>query len=424
MKKLSALAMIVVGGLAPLSAESGNKVSSIVAATVEDTMSAQVIRMVVSPEIKKGDFDVVCGEGMIRVRLDGIANRGRKTEELNIPGQGPVRRARLIEKNPKNTVLQIIPRRKPLTTCERTSVATVGGEIIVSTARSDGEIERRKALQELGDAKLAAVVPRIRVDHEKAPAKAEAALEADAREGAAEESAPATQAESEKKLAFKGLQKDAPKSTVPSGEGVVAAPKVALGFGFAAVVAGLALYLKKKKKFAIDDLENIEILSTKRLGLKQQLMLVSVQGVKFLLAVGEKTVSALGTVPDSQNGPGVRALLGEESAPQRVAAKNNVSEVLEHLIGEASRHAALPVSDESRTEGHRFEDELSQALKSGLRRRAEKQPPLRNTGSQSAPGTRSAANTAASTNAAGLVALARMRANLKKNSGKSPVFEA
>lgn len=428
MRTSSICLILTAVGFIPLTAKSDVGSPSIIAATVEDTVSAQVVRLVVSSEIKEKKFDVVCGEGLIRVRLDGIANRGVKIQDLKVPSHGPIRRVRIVEKNPKNAVLQLFPRRKPLTICERTSVALIGGEILVTTSRSDAEIMQQKTLKEIGQTRQAAVAPKADPSLDNQEKILESIDAKGAKEETKDKPVESKATEKEKKLAFKDVDKDASKSAIPSGEGVIAAPQIAFGFGFAAVVAGLALYLKKKKKFAIDDIENIEILSTKRLGLKQQLMLVSVQDVKFLLAVGEKTVSALGTVPDGQSGQGARALLEENTSQKRTVSKNNVSEVLEHLIGEASRHAALPVSDEIKTEDNRFDEELTRALGNGLRRGAgsaahNKDAVIQRSNPQKS-GIRPTGNNTASTNAAGLVALARMRANLKKNSQKSQIFEA
>jgi flagellar biogenesis protein FliO len=405
----------------------------IMAAAVENTASAEVVRLVVSPSVKADDYKIVCGDGMIRVRLAGISNRGQTIQSLSVPSGGPLYRVRIIEKNPTYSVVQLFPKRSPLDTCERTSVTPIGGEIIISTAFSEAEMMAKLAFQEAAARKKADLLKKA---GHKAPEKVAERVDSkvaehvdskvekmtpptvQAQKSAAVSESPKAQTKAsptdnnDKKSLFRqptaGSLSDGLK---PGGQEVMSAPKLALGFGFATVVAGFALFYRKRKKSPIAAMENIEILSTKRLGLKHQLMLVSVQDVKFLLAVSDKTVTSLGVVPGSSagqiagagNAPVVETPLGPTALP-----KNNVAEVLESLIGEASHRAARPVTQDYRTDRRAFNEEFGRAMQANQKETEHREISTPNSAS----------------NAAGLVALARMRANIRKNSGKAQVFEA
>jgi hypothetical protein len=106
--------------------------------------------------------------------------------------------------------------------------------------------------------------------------------------------------------------------------------------------------------------------------------------------------------------PSLPEHIEQNHRPEAAAPKEDVAEVLESLIGEASRRAARPVTQDVKSDRRPFDAELNRALQSTMRDTSDKE-----TG-----------NANASSNAAGLVAMARMRANLKKNTGRSQVFEA
>ena len=379
--------------------------SEIAAAAVEHTATAAIVRLVVTPKAPAFEEKIVCAEGMIRVRLDGISNRGREIQELSVPGGGLFRRVRIIEKNPSNTVIQLIPRRNPQGTCARTTAAAIGGEIVISTAYTDAEAARLAPKEEKKSPvpAAAAVLPVRRAietsTNERPVEKKEAVPEAE--KGTAEDSG----------LVFKKDDGSQEGNTESGFAAPMDAPKMAFAFGFAATLAGIALFLKRKKTISIGKMDQIEILSTQRLGARQQLMLVSVHDVKFLLAISDKNVSSLGVVPEEIGAPRALPARSEE------APRMSVESTIESLIGEASRRAAakqeIPREPEERFTG--FDSELRRALD---HTRLNTERPA------SAPTPTSASRFDSASNAAGLVALARMRANLKKSTGKSQVFEA
>jgi len=372
---------------------------SILAGVVEHTGSAEVVRLVVSPAVQSIEEKIVCAEGMIRVRLDGITNRGQEIQELRVPSGGPIRRVRIVERNPSNSVVQLYPRHNPQGTCSRTTVAAFGKEIVISTTFTASEAARLnpRPLDKAAAPSAKRGADRAAGNEDAAPAIAPA--------GASNPSNGTAPEKEEEGLVFKKRDNAADNATSPAmGTSALDTPKLAFGFGFAALAAGLALYLKKKKKFSAPDLDSIDILSTRRLGARQQLVLVSVQGVRFLLAVAEKSVTSLGVV--SEDDGGMRRL----PAPTPETPQMSVESTLETLIGEASRRAVRNEVPPSKAAAPvTFDSELRRAL-DHTALGADKPAPQARFDSAS--------------NAAGLVALARMRANLKKSTGRSQVFEA
>ncbi len=392
---------------------------SIFAATVEDTAKAENIRLAVSPTIDESHFKskVVCAEGMVRVRLEGVANRGQELQHLSVPENGLFESVRIVEKNPSTSVVQMIPRRNPEGTCARTAVTIAGSELIISTLFTEAEAERIRAAKErdrlikeqaqAAAAKKTAASPQPVPDASKEPVEKEKSA-----------------AQADDSLVFKKKAEPSNNGVTPRGNtSVLSDPKMLVGFGFAAVIAGLALYMKRKKPILNIDVDKINILSTQRLGLKQQLVLVSVQGTKFLLAVSDKNVTSLGKMSGDESERPRRALLGRpqvESGLNAQSALNvqaalhsqssvNAQSALESLIGEASRRAVKNEDPIERGPADAFNSELERAL--GNTALGVEKP-------------RAVGGVDTASNAAGLVALARMRANLKKSNPKSQVFEA
>lgn len=427
MKNTMMSTLIMFGMTFSLSAWAQSESVEIVAAAVENTASAQVIRLAVLPSPESMDEKVVCAEGMIRVRLSGVSNRGRLFQEVSTPSKGPIRRVRIVERNPKQTVVQLFPRSNPLGTCARTTAAAVGGEIVISTAYTPAEAAavNAKPQEEESPRQVQATV--LSPVNEKIgdnsaskddTAKKDREIDSDKKKNVAKkaniDSAPT---KSIKDLLKK--EKDLAGADDSSGTGVGAldAPKMLLVFGFAAAVAGAAIFLKRKKKLSIADMDDIEILSTRKLGVRQQLVLVCVRDVKFLLAVSDKSVSSLGVVSGEESAVSGSRLPRMQPAPAPVSPpvpepqEMNAESALASLISEASKRIAkdepTPVKDAYRPRS--FDSELKRALDNTVL-------------SDEKPATQSRFDSAS--NAAGLVALARMRANLKKSTGRSQVFEA
>lgn len=396
---MSTLIVVLLLSITGTAAVAGEK-PTIIAAVVENTGSAEVVRLVVSPAVQSIEEKIICAEGMIRVRLDGINNRGQEVQELTVPADGPIRRVRIVEKNPVDSVVQLYPRRNPQATCARTTVAAFGKEIVVSTTFTGAEAARINSIETSKATSAMAKKSPVAAhdDTEVASTKSSEPLNA-------QEDSKEAKASKDEGLVFKKGAASSDAAASPAlGTSVLDAPKLALGFGFAALAAGVALFIKKKKKFSGADMDSIDIVSTKRLGVRQQLVLVSVQGVRFLLAVSDKSVTSLGVVSDEDGG--IRRL----KAPTMDTPQMSVESTLESLISEASRRAVKnetpPPKQEARSP---FDSELRRALDQTAM-------------SGEKPATQARFDTAS--NAAGLVALARMRANLKKSTGRSQVFEA
>jgi flagellar biogenesis protein FliO len=394
-------------------AAEGAALPSIFAATVEDTAKAENIRLAVSPSVDESNLNskIVCAEGMVRIRLEGVSNRGKELEQLSVPENGLFEAIRIVEKNPTTSVVQMFPRRNPEGTCARTGVTVVSGEIVISTLFSDAELERIKAAKERD--RLVKEQALIAISNKAKAAKAEQKTPTAAVEDKAANIDIADISDKTDKVAIGSLvfKKDAADSgsdrpAPMSADTLLSNPKLLVGFGFAAVIAGLALYLKKRKPMLKTDFDKIAIISTQRLGLKQQLMLVSVLGTRFLLAVSDKTVSSLGIVTGDELVRPRKILPPYQPEEPAVNAQQSA---LESLIGEASRRAAKAGMPMERDRADSFDSELRRALDNTAL--GEEKP-------------RATGRVDTASNAAGLVALARMRANLKKEAQKSQVFEA
>jgi LPXTG-motif cell wall-anchored protein len=380
--------------LVPLTTSGASSTPSIAAAAVESNASADLVRLVVSPAGASVQHKLICGEGMMRIRLNGVATRKEDPQSLLIPEGARFRHVRLVERNDHTSVVQIVPKNGLMSACGRTSVVALAGEIIISTAalESNEPEEKAAAPAETREQKASA--------GDNAPEKkAPAATTDQAEKEAATPASPASKA----KLQLRGGDD---KKTKPlfseASSAPLDTPKIALIFGFAAMIAGAALYMRRRKKNPIEDMGRIEILSTKRLGLKQQLMLVSVQGTKFLLAVGEKSVSRLGTLQEANDA--LPTDDDEFALDDSLRAKESIDPVVESLLRGAPKEEMRPPLQKLRPETTRFDTELGRALDATAI----------NPDSMDNP----------SSNAAGLVALARMRANLKKGVKETPRYEA
>lgn len=272
----------------------------IMAAAVKDAPNQEIVRLVIAPAVDKLESKVVCGNGSYWVRLPQIANLEKAVHNLPIEEASSFARVRLAPKNDADsTVVQIIPRDHSLAVCEQIAVMSLGGEIAVAVPLTEAD-KRRKA-------RFAAISEQI----EKNPLKAEADSSKHAvkeeKTDVKKEEAPKQPSETKKLTEVlsrtTGSDSQTPVNAKKEGE-VATAQGIDIGramiaFGFAALLAGMAFYLKKRKgKVSLDDPDTIDIISSKRLGPKQQLVLASVQGTRFLLAIADKTVTTLGMLPE------------------------------------------------------------------------------------------------------------------------------
>ncbi|MCP4606246.1 MAG: flagellar biosynthetic protein FliO [Proteobacteria bacterium] len=383
---------------------------TVAAAAVESTELAEIVRLVVSPPLDNLSYKIVCGEESIRVRLNGVASRRKRAESLPVPKQGPMKKVRIASRGSAGSVVQIFPWFQPLDACSRTTLVTLGGEIIISFALSSMEIARQekilkssnKAVTRERDVSPAlynrsaneAGQPQLSDKDKKRKATKKATKK---------ETAPLFPLTASKKS--KGQSKASNSGQLGLSDTDIESDAVRFmaGFGFAAIVAGLALYLKRRKQGMAVSGDTIEILSSKRLGARQQLVLASVQDTKFLLAIGEKSVSTLGIVPDGSQGlPPTKAL------PNAVMNRSDELELsFNELVGNEPPRPVENSADEKQGTSEHFQKEFKSAIRAALA--ADDLP------AQSEDGL---------SNAAGLIAMARMRADLKQKAKQTPVVEA
>ncbi|MCP4679343.1 MAG: flagellar biosynthetic protein FliO [Deltaproteobacteria bacterium] len=365
---------------------------TIAAAAVESTGSAEIVRLIVSPSVDEISHKIICGEVSIRVRLGGVAARRKSIENLTVSKESSMELVRIVPRGRVGSVIQLFPRRRALAACSRTTLVVLGGEIVISTALSNSDKSRHGSALVRTESDLV---------------RSESALATKQDDAQSKNAAPAPKKKSTAKKKKEstplfGKNKSKPSKTAdakkkPVAEGFAIetnAVRLMAAFGIAAIVAGLALYFKKRRRGIPGGGDTIEILSSKRLGGHQQLVLASVQNTKFLLAIGEKSVSTLGIVPDGAS---------SDIPPTNEMATNADSDgsALAEWLGSEAHQPETPDTSV------KFQRELKRAVSAAMAVDAVP-PPVEDRLS----------------NAAGLIAMARMRAETKRNQKNREVVEA
>ncbi len=404
------LIAIVVLVIQPMGARATEGKPTIIASSVEDTGATEVVRMVVSPSLKYFEHKIICSNESIRVRLNGIGSRSKEIEDLTVPVAGPMRHVRIVPRGKMGSVVQLYPRRRPLAACGRTTLIALDNEIVISTALSKSDKIRRK--------RILGIAPKpVELVDNKAQPKTRNADEDKKPVAATEKSNPNPKAQAKKAASpypsgkgggFLRKGSKSKKEDIPAKAGSELDSnmmRIALGFGFAAIIAGVALLVKRRKGGLSGNGDTIEILSSKRLGAHQQLVLASVQGTKFLLAVGEKSVSTLGQVRDDVEPLRSDETIfgGDESPPP-----SSEQSVKDRIIQELQSQSMDPAMIES-------DGDPSIPFHTGFKKAINA---VQNTDGYSPPVNGDLSN------AAGLIAMARMRANLRQNSKHIPTAEA
>ncbi len=377
---------------------------TIAAAVVESMPSAEVVRLVVSPPMMDLSHKIICGDESIRIRLGGVASRRRNIENLSVPEHGPMKRVRIVPRGSAGSVVQIYPRRRALATCSRTTLISMGGEIVISTALSqlDKTIKERLVASENQTIQERAETAGDEEKHnisEKQPTPSD---QKSAKKAAAKPVGLFAKKKSKSSPKNEPADNDAPIGAADS-EFEMNAVRLLTAFGFVAVITGLAMYVKRRKRRVGEGGDTIEIISSKRLGARQQLVLASVQDTKFLLAVGEKSVSTLGVVPDENRPTAVDDELPRETV-------GNVQEA-EPALAQWIKEQQLKQREESEADrpaaSSSFNQQFNNAVNAALA--VDDLTPRDENGLS---------------NAAGLIAMARMRADIKRNADRTPVVEA
>lgn len=311
---------------------------------VELNDTAEIVRVAVTPEARRVEPRVVCDAELVRVRLDGVAARGKDVEEVDVPARGPIRHARVVPRTGGDSVVQLSVGRRTAGVCSRVGALNIGGQIVISLALAPADLARMKELSKPEPEPVAAVPVKEAAAPLPVPAKEPAPVASPARVPHVGKAGQGGAAEAMPRLA----RSAAPATGQRSGDDTFLL-RLFGGFAFVALCAAVAYVLKRRGARSIVAGESIEILSTKRLGAHQQLVLASVQGVKFLLAVSDKTVSTLGTVgaredqepakPRPSRRPGGRAPQHEEAGGELVPDSPFARE-LENQVGATLSAAA------------------------------------------------------------------------------------
>jgi len=345
MKSLLVASALVLSSLVSVVAEASNP--EIAAAVIENEQTAQVVKLVVSPKPSGNTSKVICAADSIRVRIKGVAARDEKITELVVPKDGPLRRARIVPKIGGNSVVQLFTKGRTLSVCSRTSVLDVNGDMIISVALTHDE-------QEKTSANTATTKEEILANQGNEKSKSETIAKKVEKEtlGDDEEKSQLKKEKKKKKAGtplFGKKSEDGQSQTISEEDTDSQMIRYAAGFLLAALVAGAAWHLRKKKKAAGNLEDTIDILTSKRLSAHQQLIVASVHGHKFLLAVGDKSVSSLGAIP------------GENSNPIAPAAKepvvaSNTQPGIDDLLKKLTSNVAAT------NQGAGFEKELRNAV--------------------------------------------------------------
>ncbi|MDJ0761608.1 MAG: flagellar biosynthetic protein FliO [Myxococcota bacterium] len=423
MKRIICAAVAILSSLTAYASENEPVIG---AATVESTEAAEVVRLIVSPAPQSIDHKIICGEDSIRVRL-GIANSTRNIKHLDVPPEGTMKSVRIVPRRGYNSVIQIFPRRQPLSTCSRTTFMMLGDEAIISTAYTGWDKERRKRIlgiiesqkkrklkeaSEQRDKELliqsnAPSIPDSLIDENNpslkpTPPKSE--------EHVKKASAPFLKPKLAKKqtgsvAADNKTKKSSANSQIGRNTHLESNVfRFSIAFIIAAVVAGIAWYLKRRKRFGDTPTDNIEILSSRRVGPKQQLILAAVQDAKFLLAISDKNVSTLGMIPD-EHATRKQEKTNHNNLLKAIAAVNKPD-----IVPPDKEETIQPVdilAKEQSEPAQRFQTQFRNAVKAAIH------------GEVSPTGRKDSVS-----NAAGLIAMARMRSNIKRDEDHAPTLEA
>lgn len=270
--------------------------SKIAGVVVESMPSADIVKFVVSPPKSNYEHKIVCGGDSIRVRFFDIGLNKKGIKTLPVPSNSILSRARIVSQMKNKSVLQIHTKGLTLDACTRTSVMMIDGNLVVSMALTDEQKKRR------GGHTLVADNAAGEVDKKNASApRASSASNAAAPDSIVSNINKNASKNISNKGKIEGTIFDKSKSDTPllvsQSQVESQTMKYAGGLLFAAFIGFVAWYLKKKKfRFKIEE-DNIDILSRKKVSSHQQLMVASVNGAKFLLAVGDKSVTSLGLIP-------------------------------------------------------------------------------------------------------------------------------
>ena len=408
--------------------------SIIAGAVVENMPSTDVVRFVVSPAKEKYDYKVVCAGDSIRVRLNDVGMADKEIKILKTPRGSTLKKARIVPQIQNKSVLQIHPRANMLEACDRTTVMSLEGNIVVSVALSDSQKARRarvlKAHQESKE-----------VIREQASERDESS---DAETSASAVVAPAPKARAQKKST--ALTRETKASVNKGNEGsdkqkTLAGTifdktkkssaafqtddeinsqnmKYAGGLLFAALIGFAAWYTKKKRnRFQIDE-DNIDILTSKKVSSHQTLMVARVNGSRFLLAVGDKAVTSLGLIPvdgqpqaDSALRADIRDAVRESLSKEPGISATPYSEIKDE---DDSVVAALNDTMPANNFGADFQQAIDKIVK-------ERNKPIRAGKARTDAGAAGAgkalseafAQSESASNVSGLISMARMRAAME-----------
>ena len=429
--------------------------SQIARSAVESGETAETVRLVVSPAVENLESKIVCSPDSIRVRFQGIKPAVDDIDDLSVPHDGPMRKVRVVPRGANNSVVQIFARGRQMDACYRTTVMVVDDEVVISMALNDREKTRRNRILEARAAKTAARrqieeavknAPQAPEISEKVAAAAVEPRPEEAREDRAEEGAqaknglaeileiakrkePAEEAPAQGATAKADAEDEEKKidgamlglAGVTGGGDDSDGLRYLAGIGFALLVAGIAWYIKRRRGGIRGDIDSIDILSQKRLSAHQSLIVAQVHGHKFLLAVGDKTVTNLGMLPEEQ--PVVNATVPMYREPVYAAPPRPQAPIPRHEVPRAPEPMPRPAPQaQARQSTRSFEELISEEIYG----RTEPGIPIPRTAppQPAVPTETRGFGEATPSNVAGLINMARMRANFNGSARNAPTAEA
>ncbi|MBN2342308.1 MAG: flagellar biosynthetic protein FliO [Deltaproteobacteria bacterium] len=412
--------------------------SKVAGAVVENMPSADVIKFVVSPVKANYDHKVICGNDSIRVRFHDIGLQSKEIKSLPLPKGTYLYKARIVPQMKNRSVLQIHPKGLTLDACARTSVMVMDGNLVVSMALTDAQKRHRaEVLGISAEPASKAAVANLETEQPEAH-DTEVADNAPVHENAPVVSSSENNKgltannDSSEKDKFAGTifdkSRKSAKQLKTEDEVDSQMVKYAGGMLFAAFIGFLAWYLKKKKNGlkAIED--NIDILSSKKVSTHQQLMVARVNGAKFLLAVGDKSVTSLGLIP-AEN----------DDEPSALGLQSQISKAVQESLAREPKISSTPyaeIEDDVTTDtipsgqAASFGDDFRSAIEKIARERDHvdanrKKPAARKPQREMASVDRDMPSAEVPSNVSGLLSMARMRASFEnRNTRQKDEFRA
>ncbi|MBN2802942.1 MAG: FliO/MopB family protein [Deltaproteobacteria bacterium] len=421
----------------------------------EATPASDIIRLKVSDVPDDFQPKVICDNGLIRIRMMGLElDDSDSMESVATPDNSPIDKIRLVPKQAGGTIAQLFVSHNALSICSLTNAFVVNGEVVISVGLDNRHIAARKEAVNILKQAENKEIKKVVSEKPKNSLISKLLSEDDASEkniksnkkdlNAVDLALAAVTADNNnsgdhpEQKGAKNEKKSQLLSDTSEGPGQV---QVAAAILFILLIAGAALYLKRNKLARAGNDANIDILSSKRISAKQQLVVAEVQGTRFLLGISENSVNTLGTlmgndtaqfpVPNVDNTQNMKSFNFNTSAYSNGVKSDNIEKSFTFEDRGAEPKGSSYNSNKYNESG--FEG----ALNSSLRQNTHTVPgynSFSNAGSKMSSNIGSNkghnfsnninVNSNTGSNAAGLMALARMRADIEAAANQTPKMQA